>query len=343
MTTNLKGLCGMNNLGNTCFINICIQILTHTYELTTLLAKKELNKHSAFESNVVLQWLELQKEIWSYQKKIISPISFIQYLKTNKKGLSFIGEEQDFSEFFSFLMECFHVSIKKKKQIQYHTIPSKETKQCIESLYSAIDKEHSEIIDLFYGVQLTEISCMTSKQLLKTISEPFFILHLSIPPLAQEPITINHCFDYYCKEEIMQKENAWFDDTIQQKRNIIKKTYFWSLPKYIVIDLKLFNNQNQKNNMSILFSTLPINLSSYLHTDNKSQCQYELYAICYHNGNSVNGGHYTCSIKHFNGNWYYFNDNNVNQIQTEHPFFKSNVYALFYRRIKWEMDVDFSR
>ena len=32
-----KGLSGMANLGNTCFINSCMQVLSHTYKFNELL------------------------------------------------------------------------------------------------------------------------------------------------------------------------------------------------------------------------------------------------------------------------------------------------------------------
>ena len=40
-----KGLTGLANVGNTCYLNSCMQILSHTYELNEFLLKNTIYFH----------------------------------------------------------------------------------------------------------------------------------------------------------------------------------------------------------------------------------------------------------------------------------------------------------
>ena len=57
-----RGLTGLANVGNTCYLNSCMQVLSHTYELNDFLKKgdykKKLNRLP--DSVILLEWDKLR-------------------------------------------------------------------------------------------------------------------------------------------------------------------------------------------------------------------------------------------------------------------------------------------
>lgn len=333
-----KGLSGLMNLGNTCFINSCMAILSHTYELNDFLNDEKYKKKlkNKPESALLLEWDNLRKMLWN-KNCTISPNKFIktiQQVAHIKDMPLFTGYSQnDLPEFLLFMIDCFHNSLSREIKINISGVAENETDKiaikCFEMIKNMYSKDYSEIWNLFYAVHVSEISSLkTGKQLLIT-PEPYFMLDLPIPLDNKSPSLLD-CLDLYVEGEILEGENAWFNESKNKKENIKKRIQFWSFPDILVIDFKRFNYRNQKNQVLISFPLDDLDLSKYVIGYKKNSYKYELYGICNHSG-GVLGGHYTSYVKNANNIWYHFNDTNVTEIKDD-SIITPKAYCLFYRK-----------
>ena len=169
-----NGLTGLANLGNTCFINSCMQVLSHTHELNIFLDEKNgdyKNRLSAhhnqkyiLDSKILVEWDKLRTLMWE-ENRIISPGGFIKAIHSvaKQKGREiFTGYAQnDLPEFLLFIIDTFHngmrreVDMKIKGDVINNT--DKLAVSCFNVMKTMYSKEYSEILDIFYGIHVSQI------------------------------------------------------------------------------------------------------------------------------------------------------------------------------------------
>ena len=106
---------------------------------------------------------------------------------------------------------------------------------------------------------------------------------------------------------------------------------------YLIIHLKRFTQDGQKNNTCINFPLIDLDITNCVNSENtNNQYIYDLYAINHHSGTTMDFGHYWSSCKNLDGNWYNFNDADVSKYSNENLSQQliNDAYILFYQRKK---------
>ena len=189
-----KGLTGLANLGNTCFINSCMQVISHTREFNDFLDKNNgsykdkltayHNKEYILDSKLLVEWDNLRKLIWQ-KDQIISPGGFIkaiQFVAKHKGKDIFTGYAQnDLPEFLLFILETFHNGMRREVDMVIKGNVKTDTDglavKCYEMMRTMYSKEYSEILDIFYGIHISKIE-REDGELMSTTPEPYFMVDL---------------------------------------------------------------------------------------------------------------------------------------------------------------------
>lgn len=339
-----KTIMGLQNMGNTCYINSCLQVLLRIPELNWLLEQENFTnriKEDAVETIITTQWKEL-RDIMCCNEGIMRPNQFLHNMremaKKNPMYEMFSGIEQnDTPEFFTFIIECIHKSVSREViyRLQYDepkTAFDKIKLACLSMKKKVNEKEYSELVDLFYGIQLTKI--VSEKMIVESLRpEMCFWMSLPIVNYNNDPFDeLHECIQWGLQPEKLEGENAWYNEKTKQTENVQLIKSYWCLPSILCINLNRFSlDGSTKLTNEVNFPVNNLDMSPYVEGDNPEQYQYELFAVVNHMG-GLNDGHYTVFIKHSDMKWYHINDERIQEVGNVLALTSSLAYCLFYRK-----------
>jgi len=339
-TTEGNGLTGLANVGNSCYLNSVLQVLSHTHELTSVLVAPEYQSRitKKLGALVLNEWGKLRTLMWS-EDCTIAPWGFVaatRKVAAAKKRMDFTNVAQnDVAEFIDFLFECFHEGLSRSVEMVVKGAPktSKDmlAAKCYDMMKRTYEAEYSEMLGLFHGISVSRV-CSLDGKVLGVSPEPFTMLQIPVMP-GSTFCTLQDCITEYCKKERLDGDNAYrIDKTGVSKLVSADKDFtFWSLPTVLIIHLKRFSNVMGKVKRDVAVPIELLDMSPYVTGYKRWQYKYELYAVCNHGG-GVRGGHYHAHVNTMKG-WYNFNDTTVTALGP-HPSITNSAYCLFYRKKK---------
>ena len=249
-----KGITGIINIGNTCFMNSGLQCLSNCYQLTKYFLSniylKEININNRLSSKgeIAKTYRQLLKDLWEEKEKSINPTYFKNIFSQFVNQFSG-NSQQDSNEFLIFLLDKLHEDVNIITKKEYLEIDDNESYISDEeasdiSWKRYLKRENSMIVDLFYGQFKSTINCKFCNKISKSFDSYNFI---SIPiPSKRYEINIKYFgynFNGFSEEIIPINEDTLVSNIIDK---IKLKTYMKKEKKFVEKTKKKRNNNNNK-------------------------------------------------------------------------------------------------
>lgn len=244
-------ICGLKNLGSSCYINLTVQVMFGVSRFVSLFSKRSNNTAlakamslSAKPTPLTEALVGLLSTFQSSGGAVIAPTKFIRVVSMLKPSFNIPFEQQDAQEFLLFILDKLHEELSRKPseemlEIDYVRrwgidITPKEKEEYAKWYRDLMQAEGvSPINDLCQGHVRSQLICDKCGCTSSSYS-PFSMLSLPIPNTGRPVIDIVDCLRYYTQDEVLSGDNAWkcprcnktdgegnpMDVVFQQKRSL---------------------------------------------------------------------------------------------------------------------------
>ncbi|KAH0545241.1 hypothetical protein FGG08_000695 [Glutinoglossum americanum] len=346
-SSNSLGKTGLENLGNTCYMNSVIQCLSGTLPLRRYFQegnyKRDIQRENEWGTKGLMPeiYANLIRHLWdSYH--YISPKTFRDFCGRLRPDFK-TSEQQDAAEFLTFLMDYLHEDL----NINSNRSPLKALNEAEErrrevlpiQIASRLEWDRrthnnlSQISSRFSVQYASRLQCLTCNTTSTSYGTEYCI-PLEIP--AKGRINIHECLRNYTKEEKFEKENNWRCPSCKKIRESTRKITITRAPEILVINLKRFHNRGAQTTKIKTWVDFPLDgldmtpfvtpplsgqdarqwpaLLAEPLVETTPPFKYGLYGVVNHYGVSLKSGHYIALRRVNPSTWAEFNDRHVTDI-----------------------------
>lgn len=340
---------GLVNLGNTCFANAVIQAIAYTPGLAQYVAQTFLTPDTqlgapydfAYALGETVRQVHLRPRHTS--GGAYRPALIVGRLKTLSSHFS-IGRQSDAHEFAVQLLFACQKSIL-FRQVGSRKLPPRVVQTtalhriCGGYLRSQVAWRRQEEVQQLQqagkrqaAVDLQmEGSARGADRIVSNTYDPSTVLHVELAGHSLE-----HCLAKFC--EVEKLHGRCYHTPRDVSVHATKQFLIHIPPNILIIHLKRFSNTGGKVSKYIQYPKL-LDLTPFTtaaegkgHNNVKGIYQYELNAVCIHEGSSINYGHYYSVVRSRSGAWYQCSDSHVSPLSEERAL-RQQAAILFYSRI----------